>query len=145
MINLETVKIYLSGGMGSLSMEEQSKWRSQIINAIKFGDYHCEKKASFFNPVDYYNFEEKRYKTEREVVEFDLNALRHSNLVIVNFNDPKSLGTCAELAIAYEMKIPIIGINKDKLELHPWLVEFTTRMCDDIREAVEHVTEFYLN
>lgn len=142
---METCRIYLSGGMGSLDLEEQSKWRKQVINAILFGDYHWEKKPIFFNPVDYYNFTDVRYKSEREVVEFDLNALRHSDLVIVNFNDPKSLGTCAELAIAYEMRIPIIGINKDKVELHPWLVEFTTRMCDDIREAVSHVVDFYLN
>lgn len=142
---MENVKIYLSGGMGNLSFEEQSKWRKQIINAIKFGDYHCEKNPIFFNPVDYYNFEEVRYKSDREVMEFNLNALRHSNLVVVNFNDPKSLGTCAELAIAYEMKIPIIGINKNEYDLHPWLVEFTVRICDNIREAVEHVVEFYLN
>lgn len=142
---METVRIYLSGGMGSLSMEEQSKWRNQIINAIKYGEYDCEKKPVFFNPVDYYNFEERRHKSEKEIVEFDLNAVRNSDLIIVNFNDPKSIGTCAELAIAYDMKIPIIGINKDKLELHPWLVEFTTRMCDDIREAVEYTVDFYLN
>ena len=141
---METVKIYLSGGMGSLSMEEQSKWRLQIIEEIKF-NCDCEKKPIFFNPVDYYNFEEKRYKTEKEVVEFDLNALRHSDLVIVNFNDPKSLGTCAELAIAYEKHIPIIGINKSGVELHPWLVEFTTRMCDSVREAVDYTVDFFLN
>lgn len=145
MTSIETVKIYLSGGMGNLSFEEQSKWRSQVTNAIKYGDYHCEKKPVFFNPVDYYNFEDTRHRTEREVMEFDLNAVRNSDLVIVNFNDPKSIGTCAELAIAKELHIPIIGINKDNQELHPWLIEFTTRMCDSLREAVEHVVEFYLN
>lgn len=141
---METVKIYLSGGMGNLSFEEQSKWRNQIINAIKFGDYDYSKKPVFFNPVDYYNFEEKYHKSEREVVEFDLNGLRNSDLVIVNFNDPKSLGTCAELAIAYERKIPVVGINKDKVDLHPWLTEFTTRMCDDLREAVDYTVNFFL-
>ena len=65
---METVKIYLSGGMGSLSFEEQSKWRKQIIDAIKYGDYHCEKNVTFFNPVDFYNFEEKQHKTERESI-----------------------------------------------------------------------------
>lgn len=141
---METVKIYLSGGMGALSFEEQSKWRNQIINAINF-NYDCEKKPIFFNPVDYYNFEEVKYKTQREVMNFDLNALRNSNLVIVNFNDPSSLGTCAELAIAYDMKIPIIGINKDDKELHPWLECFCDRMCESIEEAVEYIVEFYLN
>lgn len=142
---METVKIYLSGAMGSVSFEEQSKWRKQVIEAIKFGDYDYEKKPAFFNPVDYFNFKEARHKTEREVMEFDLNALRNSNLVIVNFNDPASLGTCSELAIAYEMKIPIIGINKDGKVLHPWLESFCNRMCSSIKEAVEYTVDFYLN
>lgn len=141
---MEKCHIYLSGGMGNISFEERSKWRKQVIDAIKF-NYDCEKEPIFFNPVNYYDFEEVRYKTQREVMEFDLNALRNSDLVIVNFNDPSSLGTCAELAIAYEMKIPIVGINKDGKELHPWLSEFTNRMCSSIREAVEYVVEFYLN
>lgn len=141
---METVKIYLSGGMGSLSFEEQSKWRKQIINEINI-NCHCEKKPVFFNPVDYYTFEEARHKSEREIVEFDLNALRNSDLVIVNFNDPKSVGTISELAIAYERKIPIIGLNKDGQDLHPWLVEFVGRMCESIREVVEYTVDFYLN
>lgn len=141
---METCKIYLSGGMGSLSMEEQSRWRKQIINEITI-NRHCEKKPIFFNPVDYYNFKENRHKTEKEIVEFDLNAVRNSDLIIVNFNDPKSIGTCAELAIAYDKHIPIIGINKDNLELHPWLTTFTTRMCEDIKEAVEYTVDFFLN
>lgn len=141
---METVRIYLSGGMGNLSFEEQSKWRKQIINEINI-NCHCEKKPVFFNPVDYYTFEEARHKSEREIVEFDLNALRNSDLVIVNFNDPKSVGTISELAIAYERKIPIIGLNKDGQDLHPWLVEFVGRMCESIREVVEYTVDFYLN
>lgn len=114
------------------------------MDAVRF-NYDCSKKPIFFNPIDYYSFEEVRYKTQREVMNFDLNALRNSNLVIVYFNDPSSLGTCAELAIAYDMKIPIIGINKDNKELHPWLECFCDRICESLKEAVEYVVEFYLN
>lgn len=141
---METVRVYLSGGMSSLDFEQQSKWRQQIQDAVKF-NYECEKKPIFFNPVQYFNFEETRHKTEYEAMEFDLNALRNSDLVIVNFNDPRSLGTCAELAIAYEMKIPIIGINKDNKELHPWIECFCNRICSSLKEAVEYVVDFYLN
>ena len=130
--------------MGNLNFEEQSKWRQQVIDAITY-NYDCERKPIFFNPVKYYNFEEVRHRSEREIMEFDLNALRNSDLVIVNFNDPSSLGTCAELAIAKELHIPVIGINISNQELHPWLIEFTTRMCDSLREAVEYTAEFYLN
>ena len=142
---MENCRIYLSGGMGSLSFDEQSIWRSKVINAIKFGDYDLKKTPIFFNPVNYYNFEEKNQKTEREAMEFDLYNLRNSDIVVVNFNDEKSIGTAMELMLANEMNKPIIGLNKDKKELHPWLECCCTRICDDLRELVEHVVEFYLN
>ena len=136
---MENVKIYLSG------FDDQSKWRQQLQDAIKFGDYDYSKKPLFFDPTQYYRFEKERHKSDREIMEFDLHNLRNSDLVIVNFNDPKNIGTASELAIAKELHIPIIGINTNNQELHPWLVEFTTRMCDSLREAVEHVIDFYLN
>lgn len=142
---MEKCRIYLSGGMGNISFEERSKWRKQVMDAIKYGDYDYEKKAIFFNPVDFYDFEERVQKTELEVMEYDLYNLRHSDLVIVNFNDAKSIGTAMELMLAKELHIPIIGLNKDKKELHPWLECSCNRMCDDMTELVSHIVQFYLN
>lgn len=130
--------------MGSVSFEEQSKWRNQVMNAIKF-NYDCEKKVVFFNPVNYYNFEDVRHRSEREAMEFDLYNLRNSNLVVVNFNDPKSIGTAMELILAKERNIPVIGFGVNGQTIHPWLLECCTRICDNLREAVEHIVEFYLN
>ena len=141
---METIKIYLSGGMSALNLEEQSKWRQQIINAIKF-NYDYEKNPVFFNPVNYYNFEEVRHRSEREIMEFDLNALRNSNLVVVNFNDPKSIGTAMELMLAKERNIPVIGYGVNGQTIHPWLLECCTRVCDSLKETVEHIVDFYLN
>ena len=141
---MEKVRIYLSGGMKNLSFEEQLKWRKQIIEAINY-NHDCTKKPIFFNPINYYNYEKVQHRSEREVMEFNLNALRNSDLIIVNFNDPNSIGTCVELTIAKELRIPVIGIHNNDQELHPWLIEFTTRMCENVREAVEHTAEFYLN
>lgn len=141
---MEIIKIYLSGSMSGVSWEEQTKWRNAIINEIKYGSYHIEKDVKFFNPTDFYNFEEIRHKSEKEVMNFDLNALRKSDLVIVNYNDPKSIGTAIEIALAKEYNIPVVGLNKDKIELHPWLTELTDRMCDSMRELADYVAEFYL-
>lgn len=141
---MEKVRIYLSGAMGSVSFEEQSKWRRQVIDAIKY-NYDCAKQPIFFNPVDYYNFEEVRYRSEREVMEFDLYNLRRSNLVVVNFNDPKSIGTAMELLLAKEKNIPVIGFGVNGQTIHPWLLECCTRVCENLKEAVEHIVEFYLN
>ena len=143
---MENYRIYLSGGMSGLSLEEQKSWRDRVINAIKYGEYEINKSLIFFNPPDYYSpcDEEPQYKTEKEVMEFDLNQLRKSDLVIVNFNVPHSIGTAMEIMLAKELNVPIIGLNKDGYKLHPWLVECTTRMCDTMREMVDYVANFYL-
>lgn len=137
--------IYLAGGMSNLSLDEQTKWRSNIKDAILYGEYDFNIKPYFFSPPLYYNLEDNRHKTEREVMVFDLNRLRKSDLVVVNFNVPESLGTAMELAVAYENRIPIIGLNEKSIDLHPWLIECCTRICDNMYELVEHVSEFYLN
>lgn len=142
---MESVKIYLSGAMSGLSLEVQNRWRKNVINAIKYGDYDYEKKPTFFNPVDFYNTEELNHKTEKEVMEFDLRNLRNSDLVIVNFNNLWSIGTAMELAIAKEYRIPVIAFGVNNREIHPWLVECCSRICDDMKEAVSYVVDYYLN
>jgi nucleoside 2-deoxyribosyltransferase len=143
--NMENVKIYLSGGMSDLSFEEQNKWRKQVMDAIIFEDYDYSKKPIFFNPVNYYNPTEVKHKSEREVMEFDLYNLRNSNLVVVNFNNKRSLGTAMELILAKEYHIPVIAFGVNGEEIHPWLSECCTRICDNLRECVEYIVEFYLN
>ena len=49
-----------------------------------------------------------------------------------------------ELAVAKEYKKPIIGLNENGYELHPWLIECCTRICDTMDELIEHVINFYL-
>ena len=77
-------------------------------------------------------------------MELDLHKLRNSNLVIVNFNDIYSLGSMAELAIAYDRCIPIIGLDIDKQELHPWQIEMCNRIFSDIDEMLDYVEDYYL-
>lgn len=142
---MENIRIYLSGGMTGLRMEEQLKWRKRVMDAIEYGEFDLSKNPIFFNPPYYYSPATLNHKSEREAMEFELNQLRRSDLVIVNFNMPKSIGTAMELAIAREHRIPIIGYNGNNNELHPWLIESCTRMCDDFGELISHVANYYLN
>lgn len=142
---MESCRIYLSGAMSGLSFEEQSKWRKQVMNAIKFEDHDYVKSVSFFDPTQYYGFEESYHKSEREIMEYELYNLRKSDLVIVNFNNPNSIGTAMELAIAKELRIPIIAFGVNGQNIHPWLLETCTRVCDNMREAVEHTVNYFLN
>lgn len=141
---MEVVNIYLSGAMSGLTLEEQTKWRKQIHDAILYEGHDMFYKPVFIDPTMYYGFDDVRHKSEREAMNFDLYKVRESDLMVVNFNKPDSLGTAMEMAIAYEYRIPIIGLNKDGVELHPWLECMCDRICDDMREVVTHVVEFYL-
>lgn len=142
---MEAVNIYLSGAITGLSLEERTKWRSQVRNAILYGGYDLNFKPIFFDPTQYYDIDNPTHENEQEVLDFDLNRLRKSDLIIVNFNKPSSVGTIMELALAYENRIPVVGLNIDNAELHPWLLECTTRMFNDMRKLVDYVVEYFLN
>ena len=139
---MDKVKFYMAGGMAGLSVEEQMEWRKDIKKRINNSLIHDP--TYFFQPPYYYQPDGDYHRSEREAFLFDLNRLRHSDIVIVNFNVKKSIGTAMELAIAHENRIPVIGLNEDKNELHPWLYECCTRICETREELVEHIVNFYL-
>ena len=139
---MDKVKFYMAGGMAGLSIEEQMEWRKDIKKRINNSLIHDP--TYFFQPPYYYQPDGDYHRSEREAFLFDLNRLRHSDIVIVNFNVPNSIGTAQELAVAYEHRIPVIGLNEDKNELHPWLYECCTRICETREELVEHIVNFYL-
>jgi nucleoside 2-deoxyribosyltransferase len=144
---MESYKVYLCGGMGKFGAEnfkEGNMWRVYCSNTLT--SCECDLDVKIINPNRYFNFIDKppRYKSNREVMEFDLNKVRHSDLIIVNFNDVYSLGSMSEMAIAYERRIPIIGLNETNQELHSWQEEMCVRIFDDIDEMLDYVEDFYL-
>lgn len=146
-IPMQSKRIYLAGGMSNLSQEEQGNWRYEVSKRIEDGNsyYGYEYEPDVFNPIVYYNMFEEVHKSDKEHFEFDLHNLRNSDLVIVNFNEPKSIGTAMELAVAHENRIPVVGLNEDGKELHPWLKESVLRMCDNMDELIEHIALYYLS
>lgn len=139
---MKTMKIYLAGGMSNLSWEEQNQWREITTEWLLSKDSNY--KLIIINPCDYYNFKEKKYRTEKEIMEFDKYQVRTSDLVIVNYNAPNSIGTAVEIGLANELHIPIIGLDEEKLYIHSWLRDMTNRMCETMDELLNYVFEFYL-
>ena len=144
---MRTIRIYLAGGMGKFgkdNFEESNKWRTYCKNTLE--NFEGNYQSDVINPNSYFNFVDNppKYSSQKEVMELDINKVRNSDLVICNFNDPKSLGTMAELAIAYERRIPVIGLNEDFDELHPWQIEMCTRIFNNIDEMLDYVEDFYL-
>ena len=139
--------IYTAGGMGKFGKEnfdKANKWRNYCKEALD--SYSCNYRVKVVNPNDFYNFidEPPLYNTQDEVMRFDLYRLRQSDLVIVNFNDMYSLGSMAEIAIAYNNGIPVIGLNDKDQELHPWQVCMCERIFNDIDKMLDYIEDFYL-
>lgn len=139
--------IYLCGGMGKFGKDNydtSNTWRRYCKQALETCE--SEYKVTAINPNDYFNFvdEPSLYKSQKEVMNFDLHKLRNSDLVIINFNDIYSLGSMAELAIAYERRIPVIGLDIDKQNLHPWQECMCERIFDNIDEMLDYIQDFYL-
>lgn len=144
---MEVINIYLAGGMGKFGKEnfdECNQWRTYCKAILETCD--CDYKVKVTNPNDYFSFIENppTYDTQREIMEFDLNKVRNADLIIVNFNDMYSLGTMSEIAIAYERKIPIVGINLKNQDLHPWQIEMTNRIFINIDNMLDYVKDKYL-
>ena len=145
---MKDYQIYLCGGMGKFgkeNFEESDVWRRYCKDTLE--SFESERyKVTCINPNDYFNFKEEspRYSSQKEVMELDLYKLRNSDLVIINFNDPSSLGSMAEIAIAYDRKIPIIGLNASNEELHPGEECMCNRIFDDIDEMLDYIEDFYL-
>ena len=132
------------GKFGKDNFEESNNWRVYCKDTLE--NCECDYKVKVINPNDYFNFKEEipQYKSQREVMELDLHKLRDSDLIIVNFNDPISLGSMAEMAIAYDRHIPIIGLDADKQALHPWQIEMCNRNFDNMDEMLDYVEDYYL-
>lgn len=138
-------KIYLAGGMTGLTYKEQHEWRLNFISQIRRNDSGFDR-PKFFDPPLYYDVNEVNdIETQKEAMDFDLFNLCKSDVVVVNFNVPNSIGTAMEIAIAREHGIPVIGLNEDHNELHPWLRLNAMKICDSMEELVAFVKQFFLD
>jgi nucleoside 2-deoxyribosyltransferase len=132
----------LAGGMYNLSLEEQTLWRELAEDLLYKKSDSYKFKLDIINPTIYYNLKNKIQNSELEVMKFDLRHVKSSSLILVNYNDQKSIGTAQELAVAFDRDIPIIGITNEKL--HPWLECCTDKMFSTVEDAVDYIINFYL-
>lgn len=137
------LKVFLSGGMTGLTEYEASHWRT----LFKIADtYKC---VIFIDPTYLYtpsNNADQFY--EKEAMEYDLYWVKHSDLIVVNFNSLSSIGTAQEIMLAYTLNKPIIGmIEEDKYDqLHPWYKEECMKIfkydSNNLEETVQKIMRY---
>lgn len=139
---MKNYQIYLTGDETVKKFGEEygrkNKWMSTFKNRLE--SFECAN-VKVINPNVYFSI----YKnSHREFMELRLNKVRKSDLIIVNFYDVHSLDTMSDIAIAYERKIPIIGLNEANKELHSYQVEMCNRIFTETHELLDYVEYFYL-
>ena len=144
---MKELLIYEAGKMSGLSYTDMSEWRIELKDKLLTSAYLKNVNAKVVNPVTYYNFEYPSHKSEKEIMLFDLNYVRKSDIVVVNISGlNSSIGTCIELYEAYSKNIPVLafGSIEEYQILHPWVKECITRVDWNMSELVEYITDFYL-
>lgn len=133
------------GKFGKDNFDKGNEWRVDLKNQLE--SFCCDYKVKVSNPNDYYNFlDNSTYDSEQEIMEFDINKVRNADLCIVNFNDLSSLGSMAELTIAYERRIPVIGLceNGELNKLHPWQKCMVNKMFTSRDDLTFYILKYYL-
>lgn len=142
------LKIYAAGKMSGLDLSEMNEWRVNLKNILdKLVELKDNYEINFINPVDFYNFDNKAHKTEKEIMLFDLAHVKSSDIIIVNLDGVNtSIGTCIELYEAYKREIPILAFGTDEIyeQIHPWIKECITRVESSIIGLCNYIFDFYM-
>ena len=140
------LKIFLSGGMTGLTEAEASYWRTsfKLNNAVQ-----DDTPFIFIDPTYYYFTTDKTTQEyEKEAMRYDLYWVKHSDIIIVNFNSLSSIGTAQEIMLAYTLNKPIIGmIEEDKYnQLHPWYKQECVKIfkynSNELKETIEEIIKY---
>lgn len=82
---MKELQIYLCGKMSGLNLRQMNEWRIALKDALNFSAKTISNvEVNVVNPVDYYNFENPTHQSEFEVMQFDLNKVKKSDIVIAN-------------------------------------------------------------
>lgn len=135
--------IYLSGAITGIPKQESYEWRKIIKDT--FEDIEPDR-VHVYNPLDHFS-EMSIYigkLNDSEIMDVDLYKLRNSDFVFHNCAYSKSLGTMAEIAIAYERKIPILSFNEKQEEIHPWLRGMISKIFTNKEELIDFFVRHYM-
>ena len=108
---------------------------------IDYGIYKIE----FVNPYNYYNYENHMHKTEKEIMLWELRKVRECDLLVVNLDRiNESVGGVFEIIEAHNNGIGVIGINENRYEVHPWIMEYVERVEDNFYDLCSYIAKYYM-
>lgn len=139
--------IYLAGRMSGLCKNDYCKWRSELSDVLMDKAYLVGSRIQIINPADYFDFDNMDRHLEKEVMQFDLNMVRQSDVVIVNVSGvSSSIGTAIQLYEAKRLDIPVIAYTEGSVadDIHPWIENCFSTIQMNKNELVDYIYDFYM-
>lgn len=140
-------RIYLSGAMGCFEKDDLAPltWRKTVKEWFKL--YHDDK-FKVFDPAEFYNYQNENHYTEKEIMNYELRAVKMADVVLVNLDRlDKFIGTCDEILYAYMSDVPVIAFSEEENpNIHPWKVEQIDRIetgKNALTKAMTYIASYY--
>ena len=91
------------------------------------------------------NFKDREVDSANEIVDFDLQDVRDSDIVLVNYNKP-SIGTAMEVFYAgHDLRRFVVAFSPFSFkDSSPWMVKFCTKILPSLEEAIAYIREHFI-
>jgi len=124
--------IYLSGPIMDEHLGEARAWR-------KTAKLLLQNKFHLLDPMRR-QFIDRQVDSANEIVEFDLQDVRESDILLVNYNKP-SIGTSMEVFYAAQnLGKFVVAFSPFKFEnCSPWMVRYCTKILSSLEEACDYI------
>jgi len=138
--------VYLAGPISGLTLEGAQSWRNEVGKALDSSEVTCLtplRGKQFLSDKSALNADTSVYNnpmtTFKAITRRDMFDTLRATCLFVNLKDAVkvSIGTCMELAWAYQNQIPsIVIMEKTNLHHHAMLDEACTYIVETVDEAV---------
>ena len=119
-----------------------NEWRKRLQEKVA---YMSNGEIMVFNPNSHFSLlTDPSEFTDREAMNIDIFKLRQSELMIYRNNDPFSRGSMIEFGIGWERRIPILVLNDEDNELHPWVKSMAEKITKSETELLWYLEDHYM-
>ena len=131
-IEKQVKTVYLSGPIMDEAEGTAREWRETAKELLK-------DRFRLLDPMRR-KFVDRQVDSANEIVEFDLQDVRNSDIVLVNYNRP-SIGTSMEVFYAShdQGKFVVAFSPLEYKDCSPWMARFCTKILPSLEEAVEYI------
>ncbi len=140
------IQVYLAGPINGTFYTKETDWRSQATAELKFQSNVSINVLSPMRGKDEFDgklIDEVTNHDPIELVGRDYSDIRRSDIILCNIpkndKDKISIGTCAELGIAYERRIPVVLVCDWWFKDHPFVKVFCQYKVSNLQDGITKI------